>query len=324
MAVVQTTYRNYHDIGQNGQLASTSTYDVDSRQNVGTEAIPFGRALGQPTGDEMGCVLGANEQRFVGISAAGKTLRPQTNDTYAIGDIVSVLIRGDIYVKLSDTVSVRAGDPLLAIKANGSLFGKNHAGAQVNSISIINPGGAGQGYETEPTVIISGGGLGILSEGATATANLNPTIRSVRVVNGGSSFTAVPTIGFTGGGGSGAAATATVASGAISAVTMTNEGTGYTSQPTVTVTGGGGSGAELVAVRDFIVGFTLTDNGSTYSSRPKVTLEGGGYTVPGEARAVMNFNRVYGRWMTTTAAGGVARARLYGTGQPVGEDSPYT
>ncbi len=47
---------------------------------------------------------------------------------------------------------------------------------------------------------------------------------------------------FTGGGGSGAAGTATIAGGVITAVTLTDLGTNYTSAPTITLSGGGGTG----------------------------------------------------------------------------------
>lgn len=63
----------------------------------------------------------------------------------------------------------------------------------------------------------------------------------VTITNAGSGYTSAPTIGFTGGGGSGATAVATVSAGRITSITITNPGSGYTSAPTVTVTGGGGS-----------------------------------------------------------------------------------
>ena len=56
--------------------------------------------------------------------------------------------------------------------------------------------------------------------------------------NPGSGYTGVPTIGFTGGGGTGATATAIVQNGGVIAITITNPGSGYTSAPTVTFTGG--------------------------------------------------------------------------------------
>jgi hypothetical protein len=73
------------------------------------------------------------------------------------------------------------------------------------------------------------------------------TLYYITVTNGGSGYTSAPTVSFTGGGGSGATATATVSSGIVTAVTITDAGSGYTSAPTVAFTGGGGSGAAATA-----------------------------------------------------------------------------
>lgn len=87
-------------------------------------------------------------------------------------------------------------------------------------------------------------------------------VRSVNVGNGGSSYTSAPTVSFSGGGGSSAAATATINSdGEVNGVAMTNNGTGYTGIPTVSFSGGGGSGAtataNLLAYIDF--GTTISE-----------------------------------------------------------------
>ena len=70
----------------------------------------------------------------------------------------------------------------------------------------------------------------------------------VNITAGGSSYSSVPTVAFSGGGGTGAAGTAVVASNAVTSITMTNTGTGYTSAPTVAFSGGGGTGAAGTAV----------------------------------------------------------------------------
>jgi FtsP/CotA-like multicopper oxidase with cupredoxin domain len=74
-------------------------------------------------------------------------------------------------------------------------------------------------------------------------------LRSISVVNGGSGYTSAPTISFVGGGGTGAAATATVSGGKVTYVALTNPGSGYTTAPVVTFTSGGGTGA--IATADF-------------------------------------------------------------------------
>jgi FtsP/CotA-like multicopper oxidase with cupredoxin domain len=82
-------------------------------------------------------------------------------------------------------------------------------------------------------------------------AGAGQPLRGVAVINGGSGYTSAPTVNFTGGGGSGAAATAIVSGPAgnqtITYISMTNPGSGYTSAPVVTFTGGGGTGATAIA-----------------------------------------------------------------------------
>jgi len=81
------------------------------------------------------------------------------------------------------------------------------------------------------------------------TSNLtNSRVHDVTKTNGGSSYTSPPTVVFSGGGGTGAKATATVSSGSVTDLVMDDQGIGYTSAPTVTITGGGGTGATGEAV----------------------------------------------------------------------------
>jgi parallel beta-helix repeat protein len=64
----------------------------------------------------------------------------------------------------------------------------------------------------------------------------------------GSGYTSAPAVGFSGGGGTGAAATAYIdQGGAVVGIRMSNFGSGYTSAPSVSLTGGGGSGATATA-----------------------------------------------------------------------------
>ena len=80
---------------------------------------------------------------------------------------------------------------------------------------------------------------------------VSPTVSSVAVTKGGTGYHANPIVTLSGGGGSGATATATVVGGVITAITVTNPGGGYTAAPTVTVTdriAPQGTGAVLTAV----------------------------------------------------------------------------
>jgi len=82
----------------------------------------------------------------------------------------------------------------------------------------------------------------------TITTSSTGTVDHVTLGSGGSGYTSAPTVIFTGGGGSGAAATAVLSGTSIASFAMTNVGSGYTSAPTVSFTGGGGSGATAAAV----------------------------------------------------------------------------
>lgn len=84
------------------------------------------------------------------------------------------------------------------------------------------------------------------------------SIGSVNVSAGGTGYTSAPTVSITGGGGTGATATAQVSGGAVVGVTITNPGAGYASAPTVAFSGGGGgTGAAAVSVLNFLQDFVL-------------------------------------------------------------------
>lgn len=111
---------------------------------------------------------------------------------------------------------------------------------------------------------------------AKATVDATRRVSSVTVPDGGSGYTSPPTVSFTGGGGTGAAATAVLSGNSVASITVTNQGTGYTSAPTVTLTGGGGTGATAVALIRGIDAVTITDPGLGYQTPPAVTFSGGG------------------------------------------------
>lgn len=112
---------------------------------------------------------------------------------------------------------------------------------------------------------------------------------------GGTAYTSAPTVGFTGGGGTGAAATANVNEwGAVTSYDVTNAGSGYTSAPTVGLTGGGGTGATATAV--------LSPTGTVKSAA--VDTGGTGYT-NGTHALVFTGGGGSGATGTATIAGGI-------------------
>jgi hypothetical protein len=101
-------------------------------------------------------------------------------------------------------------------------------------------------------------------------------VRNVNITSGGSGYTGTPSAGFSGGGGSGAAATLTKNSdNEVNGAAITNHGTGYTSAPTVSITGGSGSGATAVATI-----IAVLELGNTIGEILRVT-EHDPYEIPG-------------------------------------------
>ena len=109
MSVVQTEYPNYHDGMVDGQVANTTTYDVDSAiLNHATVNVPFGRyvrtatAAGANARDvELGVAAGAGR----GIAIMDERLPGASAGEYTNGDPVSVLWRGDVAVRVSAAVT---------------------------------------------------------------------------------------------------------------------------------------------------------------------------------------------------------------------------
>jgi FtsP/CotA-like multicopper oxidase with cupredoxin domain len=100
-------------------------------------------------------------------------------------------------------------------------------------------------------------------------------VTSLNLTNGGGGYTSAPIVSLSGGGGSGASATATLGPAAVASLTLTNGGSGYTSAPAVSLTGGGGTGATATAVlaaTGSVKSVSINASGSKYSSVPTVTF----------------------------------------------------
>jgi hypothetical protein len=85
-----------------------------------------------------------------------------------------------------------------------------------------------QAYSTDQTT-------GLFMVDATETTAGGDNVTDVSLSNYGSGYVEAPSVTFSGGGGTSAAATASIAGGKISNITVSNVGSGYTSDPTVTL-----------------------------------------------------------------------------------------
>lgn len=87
------------------------------------------------------------------------------------------------------------------------------------------------------------------SFGATGTATVNSgAVSAVTLTSGGMLYQATPLCVFSGGGGTGATATATVTSGAVSGITLGSGGSGYTSAPSLSIVSADGDDTDISKV----------------------------------------------------------------------------
>ena len=140
------------------------------------------------------------------------------------GNIISIPIidSGDGYLS----------DPIISVigAGSGATFVGNVVGGKLVSIKVENPG---IGYLQPLTVTISAPYFSSASLGTAVFSS--GSLVSVPIITGGTGYINNPTVLISGGGGSGAKATATVVNGVVTGITITQVGSGYTSAPTITV-----------------------------------------------------------------------------------------
>jgi autotransporter-associated beta strand protein len=128
-----------------------------------------------------------------------------------------------------------------------------------------------------------------ITVGQSLTAPAGNGVASLTVGLGGAGYVGQPIVSITGGGGTGASATAIVTSGVVTGFVITNPGTGYTDVPVVTLVGGGTTTA---ATGSAALGpVAAMDGGLTKTGAGTLTLSGantykGGTTVNGGALAL--------------------------------------
>jgi Flp pilus assembly protein TadG len=129
--------------------------------------------------------------------------------------------------------------------------------------NIQTPGNPSCSYGPDYTAGFSSAGQNVSISGPDSTIYINGLVNfHPSVTNSGSGYTSAPTITFnnTGTNGSGAAATATVSGGKVTAVTLTNPGSGYTKTPTISFSGGGGTNAAATATLQTYTFMNPSDN----------------------------------------------------------------
>jgi len=146
-------------------------------------------------------------------------------------------------------------------------------GSAVNSI-IVKNSGSGYSYADSLTVAITGG---YPSTNATASATIGMKI-TVTAAGSGYDTANLPIVTISGGGGTGATASATIRNGGIASVEVTNQGTGYNgSAITVAITKSSGdlTGAATAVATTGVTRVNVGIGGADYKSIPDVTISGG-------------------------------------------------
>lgn len=132
-----------------------------------------------------------------------------------------------------------------------------------SSVNLTRTSG-GTGYTSAPTIQVVSASND-MGAGCTATATFaTGSVSAITVKNNGRFYNALPTIELIGGGNP----------GVITNLTLTNAGSGYTVAPTVTATGGGGTGfsAKATVSGGVITGLTIISGGKNYATMPTIVF----------------------------------------------------
>jgi len=167
----------------------------------------------------------------------------------------------------------------------------------VGVVAITNPG---SGYNTAPTVVISGpdNANGTQANATTSLVSGGNSVGSISLISAGSGYTnaANLTVTLIGGGGTGAKAVAgllTFATGTVT-INVINGGAGYTnsSNTVVTISGGGGTNAAGTAIisGNVVTQVVMTNPGTGYTNTSNlvVTISGGGATTNAVLQGIVN------------------------------------
>ena len=199
-------------------------------------------------------------------------LAPQQMGMYSVGDlngngVIDSADLGLLLVRLgtngSDIENTTSNAPASVTAVTGTgmqgLHAKNYLvtdGATTYSVmdvyvrfgSAVGVGASGERIVSnygQATTDAASGNVSKISRGENYSSSGLPI--SKIIVNAGGSYLTAPTVTITGGGGTGALATAVLTGTAVTSVTLTDPGSGYTSIPTVTFSGGAGTGAIATA-----------------------------------------------------------------------------
>lgn len=178
----------------------------------------------------------------------------------------------------------------------------------VIAVVLDNPG---TGYNAGDVLTVTfGTGVGSGATGHVTMTGFN--VASLAINNQGSfpsPAAGVHALTFTGGGGTGAAGTATVATvglgNKVVSLTLTAGGSGYTTSPTVTLSTSGGTAPVLSAAlgTEAVATIVLDAGGSLYVAPPNVSIQGGSPAVAATAHSTISAGAVNALVLDTPGSG---------------------
>lgn len=255
--------RGVLDISGTGAVTQTGGTPVLGRQTNGIGVMNVSGGSYSFTGTGNLFIVGENGRGTINLSGTGtmNALGGLRLGHAAGGNGLANLNGGTLNAR---SISYNAAAPSGAIYLNGGTIKPSITNATFFTgvpRAVVGPNAAK--FDTNGFDITVGQAL------TPATGN---GLSSVAIATGGAGYLGQPIVQITGGGGSDAAAIATVSGGVVTGIVITNPGSGYTGTPTVTLLGGGSTtAATLGAVTTAAV---AADGGLQKSGAGVLTLSG--------------------------------------------------
>ena len=237
----------------NGSLALRGN-NVVNGNNGGTVAIPRSSLINTGTitsNNNLAAWVVSNSATgtisFVSTAGTGATATPFTGPIFTNNGKIQTATGSTLHTNLNRILSYSA-------------------------TSTIEPGGAGYGV-ADLGVIGTTAPSGTLKLQISGNTAAGVDYDQLNITTGGVGYTALPTITFAGGVGSGATGYVNVTSGVITSVTMVSGGSGYTNGSAVTFSVGVGQTGTAVVSGGAITGVTLSGTKTTnYTANSNITF----------------------------------------------------
>jgi hypothetical protein len=235
---------NLRSKGTSGIWFGSSDGAIQFQVTPTTSAVNNLRATGSIAGNALPFVAGGSDTN---ISMAFQPKGTGAIDLAAGSSGVNISNGGTVTaITRTSSGSAYTSNPTVAITAPTTAGGVQATATCTLGVASYVVAGGGTGYAVGNVLTMVGGTF--TSAGTcTVSAVSSGVITAVTATTGGA-YTVAPTNPVSVTGGAGTGATFTLSFGVNTTFTITNAGSGYIEQPTITFSGGGGSGAAAYAV----------------------------------------------------------------------------